>query len=118
MFSKVIISALLALTSVSAATIPATNSIDIIKSRQLGGIACNIARLQVVSALGDAEDAVGQIQDADTQSAAQAGLDQANGGISEIASALVAGETAPDSGRASVEAGLTAMNTALSAADA
>lgn len=112
MFStKVIVSALFAAASVSAAAVQ-------LESRQIGGIACNVARLQVVGALGDAETAIGNIQDTDTASAAQAGIDEANGGISEIASAIVAGEQAPDSGRASVESGLTATNSALAAGDA
>lgn len=111
--SKVIITALLA-TLVSAATVEQHHH----HRRQLGGIACNVARLQIVGALGDTEDAVGQIADADTASAAQAGLDQANGGISEIASAILAGEAPPDSGRAEVEAGLEAVGSALSAGDA
>lgn len=109
MFAAKVIISVLAATAVSAATLP---------TRQIGGIACNVARLQVVSALGDAESAISSIEDADTASAAQAGIDEANGGISEIASAIVAGELAPDSGRASVESGLTAANSALSAADA
>lgn len=107
--SKVIVSAFLA-TLVSAAAVD---------PRQLaGGLACNIARLQIVNALGSTEDAVAQIQDPATASAAQAGLDQANGGISEIASAIVAGDAPPDSGRAEVEAGLQAVGSALDGADA
>lgn len=114
--SKVIVATILAVCASAAVINPAPAAANN-KPRQLGGIACNVARLQVVSALGNAESAVGQIQDADTASAAQAGLDQANGGISEIASAVLAGEQAPDSGREAVEAGLTATNAALSAGD-
>ncbi|CAN8100303.1 unnamed protein product [Discula destructiva] len=103
--SKILLTTILAMTA-SAATLRPT-------PRQIGNIACNVARGKVVGALGDAGDAVGQIQDADTQAAAQAGLDQANGGIATIAQAIVAGEAAPADGRADVEAGLAAMNAAL-----
>lgn len=108
MFSSQVILSLLLATAVSAATLP---------TRQLGGIACNVARLQVVGALGDAESAISSIEDTTTASAAQAGVDEANSGISEIASAIVAGEAPPDSGRATVESGLTAASSALSSGD-
>lgn len=89
-----------------------------VNPRQIGGIACNVARLQVVGALSDAGDAIGQIADADVQSAAQAGLDQANGGIDAIAQSIIAGEKASADGRTNVEAGLTAMADALASGDA
>lgn len=109
--SKVVVSALLATVASAAAVVQP-------QPRQIGGIACNVARLRTVSALGNAGDAIGQIQDPDTASAAQAGLDQANGGIDEIASAILSGAQAPAEGRQAVEDGLTAMGTALSAGDA
>lgn len=84
---------------------------------QLGSIQCNIARVRIVGALGDAGDAISNIQDPATSAAASAGLDQANGGISQIASAIVAGEAPPAEGRSEVEAGLKAMGTALTAGD-
>ncbi|KAI3396057.1 hypothetical protein diail_474 [Diaporthe ilicicola] len=102
----VIIAALFAI-STSAAVV----------ERQLGGIGCNVARIQILGALGDAKDAIGQIQDPATQQAAQAGLDQANGGISQIASSLLSGAAAPAASRDDVAAGLAAMNDALSGAD-
>ncbi|KAH6988349.1 hypothetical protein EDB80DRAFT_689931 [Ilyonectria destructans] len=84
---------------------------------QLGSIQCNIARVRIVGALGDAGDAISNIQDPATSAAASAGLDQANAGISQIASAIVAGEAPPAEGRSEVEAGLQAMGTALTAGD-
>lgn len=88
------------------------------QSRQIGGIACNVARIKVVSALGDAGDAIAQIQDPAVQTAAQDGLDQANGGVDAIKATIVAGETASADGRLAVEAGLAAMADALAAGDA
>ncbi|KAK2608118.1 hypothetical protein N8I77_006751 [Diaporthe amygdali] len=85
--------------------------------RQLGGIGCNVARFQILGALGDAKDAISQIQDPAVQTAAQQGLDQANGGISQIASSLLSGAAAPADSRDAVAAGLAAMDSALSAAD-
>lgn len=81
--------------------------------RQLGNLACNIARLKIVGALGDAGDAIDNIADPATQTAAQAGLDQANGGIKTIAGSLLSGDAAPASARDEVAAGLAAMQTAL-----
>ncbi|KAK7428820.1 hypothetical protein QQZ08_004590 [Neonectria magnoliae] len=84
---------------------------------QLGGIQCNLARVRIVGALGDAGDAIDNIQDQATSAAASAGLDQANAGISQIASALIAGEAPPDEGRTEVEAGLQAIGAALDSGD-
>lgn len=47
------------------------------------------------------------------QTAATAGLDQANGGIKQIASAIISGAAPPQTSRDQVEAGLTAMGAAL-----
>lgn len=102
---RVIIAALFAITSAS------------VVERQLGGIGCNVARFQILGALGDAGDSISEIQDADVQSAAQAGLDQANDGISQIASSLLSGAAAPADSRDQVEAGLAAMDSALADAD-
>ncbi|KAG6354739.1 hypothetical protein INS49_003820 [Diaporthe citri] len=99
-----------------AALFAITTSASVVE-RQLGGIGCNVARFQILGALGDAGDAIGEIQDADVQSAAQAGLDQANDGIGQIASSLLSGAAAPADSRDAVAAGLAAMNDALSAAD-
>lgn len=103
-FSNIILSALIGMAA-SAAVAP----------RQIGNLACNVARLQIVGALGSAGDAIGQIQDTATQTAAQTGLDQANGGIKQIAGAILTGQQAPAEGRDAVAAGLQAMATALSA---
>lgn len=73
--------------------------------------------MRIVGALGDAGDAIGNIQDPATSAAASAGLNQANAGISQIASAIVAGEAPPDEGRTEVEAGLQAMGAALNSGD-
>lgn len=99
-----------------AALFAITTSASVVE-RQLGGIGCNIARFQILGALGDAGDSISEIQDADVASAAQAGLDQANDGISQIASSLLSGAAAPADSRDQVEAGLAAMDSALADAD-
>lgn len=106
--SKIVLATLFAAATASAATIP----------RQAGNAACNAARVGVVSSLSAAGTSIPQIQDPAVQAAAQAGLDQANGGIRAIAATLQAGETASAAGRDDVEAGLRAMLGALSAGDA
>lgn len=82
-----------------------------------GNIRCNVARLGIVSALGDTMDSISQIQDPATKQAAAAGVAQANSGIREIASAIIAGDAPPQSGRETTEAGLTAAGQALAAGD-
>lgn len=99
------------------ATLFAITASASVVERQLGGIGCNVARFQILGALGDAGDAISDIQDTNVQSAAQAGLDQANDGIGQIASSLLSGSAAPADSRDAVAAGLAAMNDALSAAD-
>jgi len=84
----------------------------------LGGIQCNVARLRIVKALGDTQDSVGQIQDTTVQQDASAGLKQAQGGIGQIAQAILAGEAPPQGGRDEVEAGLNAASSALDSGDA
>ncbi|KAI1344375.1 hypothetical protein F5Y15DRAFT_366445 [Xylariaceae sp. FL0016] len=100
----------------ASATVTSARSIG---SRQIfqDGLACNIARLQIVGALGDTKDSVGQIQDATVADAASTGLQMADDGISQIAQAIVAGEAPPDAGREMVEAGLTAAGKALTGGD-
>ena len=85
--------------------------------RQIGGIGCNIARLQIVSALDATGKDVNKIQDAAVAQAAKAGVDQAFGGIGQIAKALLSGQTAPASSRNTTEAGLTAASQALAGGD-
>ena len=82
-----------------------------------GNIQCNLARLGIVNALGDTSDSISNIQDPATQQAAAAGVEQANSGIRQIASALVAGQAPPAAGRDTTEAGLTAAGQALAAGD-
>jgi hypothetical protein len=76
-----------------------------------------VARLGIVSALGDTMDSISQIQDPTTKQAAAAGVDQANAGIRQIASAIIAGQAPPQAGRDTTEAGLTAAGQALAAGD-
>lgn len=104
--------------AIIAALFAIATSASVVEERQLGGIGCNVARFQILGALGDAGDAIGEIQDPDVQSAAQAGLDQANDGIGQIASSLLSGAAAPADSRDAVAAGLAAMDDALSGADA
>lgn len=89
-----------------------------INPRQVGNAACNTARIQVVSSLADASNAIAQIQDPTTQAAAQDGLNQAQIGVDEVAESLLAGEKASAAGRDDVAAGIKAMNAALAAGDA
>ncbi|PVH96095.1 hypothetical protein DM02DRAFT_535952, partial [Periconia macrospinosa] len=84
----------------------------------LGGLGCNVARLQIVRALGQTGNDISGIQDASVKQSAQAGVDQANDGIGQIAQALLAGEAPPQDGRDITEAGLTAASSALAAGDA
>lgn len=86
--------------------------------RQIGNLACNVARIKIVAAFGSAGSAIDDIADPAVKTAAQAGLDQANGGIKTIASAILSGDAAPATARDEVAAGLAAMNTALAGADA
>ncbi|KAI0012344.1 hypothetical protein F4779DRAFT_614796 [Xylariaceae sp. FL0662B] len=110
------------LATILLATGAATTSARAIDRRQflekLGGIQCNAARFRIVGALGDTEDAVGQIQDTAVQDAASTGLQQAQDGIGQIAQAIIAGEEPPQEGRDQVEAGLGATGDALAGGDA
>lgn len=102
------------LTTLFAATVATAATLQ---PRQIGNLACNAARLGVVGALNDAGDAVSQIQDPDTQAAAQAGLDQANDGVQQVAQSIFSGEKASADGRDGVAAGLQAMTDALASGD-
>ncbi|OHE92116.1 hypothetical protein CORC01_12571 [Colletotrichum orchidophilum] len=111
--------AIVAFLMATSATLTSARSID---RRQLlgslGSLQCNVARLQIVGALSDTQDAVDQISDAKVQQAANAGLQQAQGGISQIAKSLISGGAPPAASRNEVAAGLSAAGTALSGADA
>ncbi|KAK2050799.1 hypothetical protein LZ31DRAFT_6536 [Colletotrichum somersetense] len=89
----------------------------VLETRQIGGIGCNIARLNIVSAISSAQDAVDDIQDATVKNAASAGLSQASDGIGNIAGALISGQKAGQNDRDSVKTGLTATGTALQGGD-
>ncbi|KAI5920090.1 hypothetical protein F4810DRAFT_723816 [Camillea tinctor] len=106
--------ALITLLLAMSATAVTSASID--RRQLLDGIKCNVARLRIVGALGQTKSAVGDIKDPTVQDAATTGLDQAQGGIAQIAKAIFAGETPPQDGRDQVEAGLTAIGDALKGA--
>ncbi|UQC91227.1 uncharacterized protein CLUP02_16761 [Colletotrichum lupini] len=103
----------------TSATLASARSIE---RRQLlgnlGSLSCNVARLQILGALGNTEDAVSQITDTTVQDAANAGLQQARGGIAQIAKSIVSGAAPPAASRDEVAAGLAAAGTALSGGDA
>ncbi|KAF8921581.1 hypothetical protein CPB85DRAFT_1271480 [Mucidula mucida] len=84
-------------------------------SRQIGNLACNIARLKIVSNLAATKSAVSEIDDtnAAAKTAATDGLNSASDGIKTIAKSLITGAQAPAAARDQVGAGLTAAQTAL-----
>ncbi|KAK9780545.1 hypothetical protein AB5N19_03869 [Seiridium cardinale] len=88
-----------------------------IESRQ-SAISCNVARLQIVKAIGDTNKAVGDIQDPTVQTAAAAGVKQAQGGVADVAKSIFSGAAPSADGRNAVEAGLNATSTALAGGDA
>lgn len=102
------------------------------------GLSCNVARLRTVAGLAVTNRAVNKIAAAyvirfsctpiskeltildrndpaaeAAVAAAKAGLKEAQGGIGQIATALVAGLNPPEAGRVKTEAGLDAAKTAL-----
>ncbi|KAJ3852828.1 hypothetical protein EV368DRAFT_82142 [Lentinula lateritia] len=90
-----------------------------LKSRQIGDIQCNVARLQIVSDLAETGNLLNKItgNDAATTSAvstAQSGLSTAGDGIKTIAAALIGGQTAPADARNQTADGLQTALTALS----
>ncbi|KAH7320622.1 hypothetical protein B0I35DRAFT_427486 [Stachybotrys elegans] len=85
-----------------------------IAARQLGSIECNLARFRIVSALGSARSSINNIEDETIKTAATAGLEEANSGISQIAKAILTGQAPPQESRDVVAAGLSAMDAALS----
>ncbi|KAK6074024.1 hypothetical protein SCUP515_06689 [Seiridium cupressi] len=88
-----------------------------IGSRQ-SAISCNVARLQIVKAIGDTNKAVGDIQDPTVQTAAAAGVKQAQGGVADVAKSIFSGAAPSADGRNAVEAGLNATSAALAGGDA
>lgn len=99
----------------------ATSTISAVplESRQIGGIGCNIARLNVVTNLRQTTNAVNKLAassdptTADAATTAQGGLQDASDGIKTIAGALLTGQTAPAASRDQVSQGLLTAQTAL-----
>ncbi|KAI0127753.1 hypothetical protein BJ170DRAFT_626645 [Xylariales sp. AK1849] len=106
---QVFITALL----VASAALSGARSIE---NRQLLG-ACNSARLQIVKALGDTKSAVADIADPAVQTAAAAGVKQAQSGVADVAKSLFTGAAPSATGRDTVAAGLNATASALAGAD-
>lgn len=88
-----------------------------IEPRQSSG-ACNLARLQIVKAISATKKSVAAIQDTTVQTAAAAGVKQAQGGVADVAKSIVTGAAPSQAGRDAVEAGLNATSTALAGGDA
>jgi len=92
-----------------------------IQERQVGGIACNVARLQTVAGLSKSAKSIQSAITAagsDAASAAQlqtaaTGITSAQAGVKTIAGALLTGQAAPADARTQVGDGLTAATTAL-----
>jgi len=90
-----------------------------VEPRQLGGIACNVARLKTVAGLRQATTAVNKLVNSNDPAAAsaattaQGGLQDASAGIKTIAGALLTGQGAPAAARDQVQQGLTTADTAL-----
>ncbi|GKT46688.1 uncharacterized protein ColSpa_06869 [Colletotrichum spaethianum] len=72
---------------------------------------------QIVGAVSSAQDAVGDIKDANVKTAAAAGLKQASDAIGNIGGALISGQKAAAEDRASVGTGLQATGAALQGGD-
>ncbi|KAK8119814.1 uncharacterized protein PG998_004440 [Apiospora kogelbergensis] len=100
----------------AAATLTEARSF-IAPRQQQSSAACNQARLAIVTALAQTRNSAGDIADAATQSAAEAGLDQAGAGIRTIAQAIVGGGAPPADARDEVEAGIQAAGAALQNGD-
>ncbi|KAF8066052.1 hypothetical protein FPV67DRAFT_1671057 [Lyophyllum atratum] len=87
----------------------------------LGGIGCNVARVQTVASLAAASRAVAKVTTAsaadatagDAAAAAKTGLDSAKAGIATIATALVTGQAPPEAACTQTLDGLNAAKTAL-----
>ncbi|EJT69949.1 hypothetical protein GGTG_12832 [Gaeumannomyces tritici R3-111a-1] len=88
-----------------------------IKLGSLGSISCNLARAKIVGALSAAKSAANSITDATVKQATLDGINAANGGISNIGKALVAGTASPTSEREKVEAGIKAAAAAAQGGD-
>ena len=73
--------------------------------------------MRIVAALAQTKNSAGDIADAATKDATEAGLTQANAGISTIAQAIVSGDAPPADARDEVEAGIQAAGAALQSGD-
>jgi len=89
--------------------------------KALGGIGCNIARLQTVTDLATSSQAVSKLSTAAAADAATAGaattatdgLNSAKAGIATIAKDILTGQTPSAAARTQVQTGLNAAKTAL-----
>ncbi|KAF4618831.1 hypothetical protein D9613_010043 [Agrocybe pediades] len=89
--------------------------------RQIGNLACNIARLKTVAGLSKSASAIQAATSAATGDAATTsqlqtasqGISSAQDGVAKIAAALLTGQQAPAADRQQVQDGLTAASTAL-----
>ncbi|KAL8409733.1 hypothetical protein RB594_006232 [Gaeumannomyces avenae] len=102
-----------------SATLTQASPIDLgnIKLGSLGSIKCNLARARIVGALSASKSAANSITDATVKQATLDGINAANGGVSNIGKALVAGTAPPSSEREKVEAGLRAATAAAQGGD-
>lgn len=106
---------------VAPSTAPADAAEGTLTKRQIGGLRCNIARLQTVRNLSASTKAVKNLSataQGDTLAMtevqnAMAGLQSAKDGVSTIARAIVTGQQAPASARDQVGQGLNAAQTSL-----
>ncbi|KAJ3574361.1 hypothetical protein NP233_g1834 [Leucocoprinus birnbaumii] len=91
-----------------------------LETRQLGGVACNVARLKTVAGLRQTTTAVNKLASssdpaaADAATTAQSALQDASDGIKTIAKSLLTGQQAPAAARNQVAQGLEAAQAALS----
>ncbi|KAJ8093188.1 hypothetical protein PM082_020673 [Marasmius tenuissimus] len=113
-FALTLVSALLAASASLAA--PAVS----VESRQIGNLACNVARFKIVTGLVKTGNTLKKVDTTDPAAAeavttAQGGLKSAGDGIKAIAAALITGQAAPADARDQVSAGLQTAGDALTA---
>jgi hypothetical protein len=107
--------------SASTASPATSGATQALSGRQIGGIKCNISRLQTVTALGASTAAVAAVEaaskgDAASSAAAktaQAGLGSASAAITKIAEAIVTLQKAPPADRDQALQGLSDAQTAM-----
>ncbi|KAL0580211.1 hypothetical protein V5O48_001804 [Marasmius crinis-equi] len=113
-FAVTLVSVLLAASASLAA--PAAS----LESRQIGNLACNVARFKIVTDLVKTGNTLKKVDTtdptvADAVTTAQGGLKSAGDGIKAIAAALVTGQAAPADARDQVGAGLQTAADSLTA---